>query len=114
MTSAYNSVRTIGAVAAMLVLLSFGCTSVYLHDTTAAHYAKTKPEDVEVLADKPERPYEELGTMSASYFHLSQGSRDKKLRRQAASLGANALIITSDDWGVSPYRIADAVAIRYK
>ncbi len=86
--------------------------------TAKGFHAPTNPNDIEILMTRPDRQYEELGTIDASNFRRSATAQmQNALRAKAAPLGANAVIITSQGMFNSNsgiYQWADAVAIAWK
>jgi type IV pilus biogenesis protein CpaD/CtpE len=105
-------------VAVVAALLS-GCAVVDITKTSKGFYDKTDANEIEILKTRPERSYEELGTVTASGFALTESAKmHNAIRTKAAALGANAVILTEegvipDGWG-SARRWATGVAIRYK
>jgi hypothetical protein len=67
---------------------------------------------------RPDKAYEELGTINATGFLPSETAKmHNALRAKAAPLGANAVVVTgsgmvNDGWGVKQYVMG--VAIRWK
>jgi hypothetical protein len=61
---------------------------------------KASAEQVEVFTDaKPDRPYEEIGTIEVSASELSNsryGDLIQRARRRAAEMGADAIIVIRD------------------
>ena len=105
---------TIVALAAFLV----SCATVDVTKTSKGYYAPTKASDVEIFATRPDKKYEELGIVTVMNFPPSEIAKmHNALREKAAPLGANAVIITSDQvvnngWDIT--RMASGVAVRYK
>ncbi len=78
-----------------------GCASVDVTKTAKGYYAPTNPNDVEILLTRPERPYEELGTINAYNFPPNGTAKmHNALRVKAAPIGADAVIFTGQ--GISP------------
>jgi hypothetical protein len=77
-------------------LLLVGCTyggSVKTGDIT---YAPVPQEHVAILFVPPDRPYKEIGMVSARGAHLAADARVyAKLQKAAADIGADAVIVTS-------------------
>lgn len=113
-------VRTLSAALGFFVLIGFlvGCASVDVTKTGKGFYNPTDPNEVEILLTRPEKSYEELGTMVVQGFRTSQTAEmHNAIRAKAAPLGANAVILTSQGivgtgWGARMW--AQGVAIRYK
>jgi hypothetical protein len=104
---------------ALGVLLLVGCASVDVTKTGKGFYDKTDANEVEILKTRPERSFEELGTVTATGFATSETAKmHNAIRSKSAALGANAVILTEegmlpDGWG-GAHRWANGVAIRYK
>lgn len=54
----------------MLLLTLVGCASVDVTKTAKGFYDPTNPNEVEILKTIPDKPYEELGTITAVNFLL--------------------------------------------
>src|ERR1700729_4065998 len=82
--------------ALMSCLALVGCTyggSVKTGDVT---YAAVPQEHVTILFKAPDRPYKEIGMVSARGAHLASDARVyAKLQKAAADIGADAVIVTS-------------------
>jgi hypothetical protein len=95
-----------------------GCQSVDITKTAKGFHAPTNPNEVEILMTRPDKAYEELGTINATGFLPSETAKmHNALRAKAAPLGANAVVVTgsgmvNDGWGVKQYVMG--VAIRWK
>jgi hypothetical protein len=101
-------------VSLLLLLLLVGCASVDVTKTGKGFYDPTNPNDVDILKTRPDKPYEELGTVTAVKFIATDTAKmHNAIRAKSAPLGATAVIIT--DEGIDrDYRWALGVAIRYK
>jgi hypothetical protein len=101
-------------VSLLLLLLLVGCASVDVTKTGKGFYDPTNPNDVDILKTRPDKPYEELGTVTAVKFIATDTAKmHNAIRAKSAPLGATAVIIT--DEGIDrDYRWAMGVAIRYK
>jgi hypothetical protein len=96
------------------VLLT-GCAVVDVTKTAKGHYDATNPNDVEILVTHPDRPYEELGTVTASQFSPQETAKmHNAIRSKAAPLGANAVILGSSGILPNGHQWATGVAIRWK
>jgi hypothetical protein len=95
-----------------------GCQTVDITKTSKGYHAPTNPNEVEILMTRPDRAYEELGTINATGFQPSETAKmHNDLRSKAAPLGANAVVVTgsgmvNDGWGIKQYVMG--VAIRWK
>ena len=80
------------------------------HESTAAG-------SIDIYTAVPTEKYEELGTISASNFDISDiGKMHNALRDKASTLGANAVIITNQGQvqrGVLLLRWAEGTAIKW-
>jgi hypothetical protein len=104
----------LAALTAQFVLT--GCQSVDITKTAKGFHAATNPNDVEVLMTRPDRAYEELGTINATGFLPTETAKmHNALRAKAAPLGANAVVVTgsgmiNDGWGVKQWVTGVAIA----
>jgi hypothetical protein len=94
-----------------------GCKGpkVYISKTgTGGLLPPKSPDAVEVLKSKPDRPYYEVASMYAARFKIKNVFQiPKDLKKDAAVLGADAVLITSE--GNDGSRAwASAAAIKYK
>jgi hypothetical protein len=100
------------------VMLLAGCASVVapvriVPAEGVPHYPPTDPSSVTVLRSEPPRPFETLGQVVLDPGHtLPVPEMEQKLRQAAASLGANAVFISSDMTTLKGPVFA--YAIRYK
>ena len=104
---------------ATISMLLTGCASIDVTKTSSAFYNPTDPNTVEILKTRPEKPFEELGSVTATGFGSTEEAvMHNGIRAKAAPLGASAVILTSE--GIVPEgygqykRWASGVAIRYK
>jgi CBS-domain-containing membrane protein len=82
-------------VALVAAICFTGCQTVDITKTGKGFHAPTNPNDVEILMTRPDRAYEELGTINATGFLASETAKmHNALRAKAAPLGANAVIVT--------------------
>jgi hypothetical protein len=94
------------------------CAHVDVTKTGKGFYDPTNAADVEILKTKPDRHYEELGTVTVTGFDASESAKmHNAIREKAAALGANAVILTEEGLvpaGFGSYkRWATGVAIRF-
>lgn len=107
-------VLALGLVCWLLV----GCAEVDITKTGKGFYNHTDPNEVEILKTRPDKPYVELGTVTATRFAPSESAKmHNAIRDKSAALGATAVILTEEGivrggWGME--RWATGVAIRYK
>jgi hypothetical protein len=105
-------------LAASLLFLA-GCANVDITKTSSGFYDRTDPNTIEVLKTRPEKSYEELGTITVTEFASSDTAKmHNAIRAKAAALGANAVVLTEEGLvpkGFGNYdRWATGVAIRFK
>jgi hypothetical protein len=92
-----------------------GCQSVDVTKTAKGFNVPTNPNDVEILMTKPDRAYEELGTIDAVKFKTSDTAKMyNAIRAKAAPLGANAVILTGVGIAQNGKQYAIGVAIVWK
>ena len=103
----------------LLGLCITGCAVVDITKTGKGFYSPVNASDIDILKTIPERRYVELGTLTASGFDSDEVAKmHNGIRRKAAQLGADAVILTEE--GLIPggllgtQRWATGVAIRYK
>lgn len=108
-------------IVAFLLLSAFvGCgPSVDITKTAKGFYDSTDPNEIEILKIRPEKSYEELGTVTAVGFAPAEAAKmHNAIRTKAANLGATAVILTNEGMERDPWaglrRWATGVAIRYK
>jgi hypothetical protein len=81
------------------------CSSItewgYKMPTGPKRFAAVPPEQVEILFAVPARPFEQIGIVSALGGAFSSDvAMYKKLRKAAADLGADAVIVTGQSQGL--------------
>lgn len=100
-----------------LVFLA-GCASVDVTKTAKGFYQPTNPNNIEILKTKPNKDFDELGTVTVSGFDSNESAKmHNAIRAKTATLGANAVILTEEGLyreGVGFKRWATGVAIFYK
>ena len=103
-------------IAAILVAASLvGCATVDVTKTAKGFYDKTDPNEVQILKTRPERSYEELGTVTAVKFPPKETAKmHNAIRTKSAALGANAVILTEEGILPNAKKWATGVAIRFK
>lgn len=86
-----------------------------LTKTFKGFYNPTNPNDVDILKTRPSRAFEELGTITAVRFQVSDTAvMHNEIRGKSAALGANAAILTEEGISEGSKKWATGVAIRYK
>lgn len=109
--------RRLFAIAAVGFLLA-GCASVDATKTSKGFHEATDANNIEILKTRPDKPYEELGTITVTGFDANDSAKmHNAIRAKAAPLGASAVILTEEGlirkmFGMD--RWATGVAIRYK
>jgi hypothetical protein len=103
-------------ISALLVAASLvGCAVVDVTKTAKGFHDKTDPNAVEILKTRPERSYEELGTVTASQFNpIETAKMHNAIRSKSAALGANAVILTEEGILPNGRKWATGVAVRFK
>jgi len=103
------TMKTIGYLTlscGLLALAGAGCSTVSTQTLPmlgSPTYAKTLPEKVEILQTPPSRKTVTLGTIHLSIEGTPSKERiEHRLRKAAASLGADAALITADQTHVFP------------
>lgn len=99
----------------LAALLLAGCAVVDVTKTAKGFHEPTNANDIEILVTRPERSYEELGTVTASQFMPQETAKmHNAIRSKAAPLGANAVILASSGILPNGRQWATGVAVRYK
>ena len=94
-------------------LLTQSCTMGYKQSTTNQTYSAVQSERVEILSFPPTRPFKQIGIVSALGY-VSSSETYRKLRKAAADLGADAVIVThSTSVNMLTYPSAEGAAIKY-
>ena len=104
---------------ALIFFALIGCAPIVdVTKTVKGAYNPANPNDVEILMTRPEKPYVELGSVTASGFDLGDTAQmHNAIRARSAPLGADAVILTNQ--GIVPLTFggytqwATGVAIRY-
>lgn len=92
-----------------------GCANVDVTKTGKGTYPATVADNIEILMTRPDRSFEELGTITATQWQVSQTAKmHNALRTKAAPLGADAVILTNTGIDQSGYLWGNGVAIRWK
>ena len=99
----------------LLLLTLVGCASIDVTKTAKGFYDPTDPNEVQILKTIPNRPYEELGTITAVKFGAHDTAKmHNAIRAKSAPLGATAVILTQEGIDKNGKRWAMGVAIRYR
>lgn len=91
-----------------------GSSNTTFRSGSGAIYAPTKSEEVLVFRSKEDvkRPYEVIGEITvagSSGWGENEGDLIKKARKNAAKLGANAIIVGALDKGSTGDRVTSAI-----
>ena len=105
--------QVIVCVGLSLAILA-GCQNVDVVKTGKGFYEPTRPDDIQVLMTRPDKPFEEVGTISTSMWNPDSSAKmHNALRAKCAPLGADAVIIMSSGMDRG-YIWTSGVAICYK
>ena len=107
------------ALLAAMLLFLYGCANVDITKTSTGFHDRTDPNTIEILKTRPDKAYEELGTITVTGFKSSETAKmHNAIRAKAAALGANAVVLTEEGLvpkGFGAYdRWATGVAIFFK
>jgi hypothetical protein len=102
-----------------LILLQ-ACTTGSATRTSGNVYAPTRSESVQILFEKPTRPYEIIGQVgSKANMWASDDSVYRAMQKEAAEIGAHAILVQGTgiehehSWGDS-YQRSKALALRWR
>ena len=109
-------IKTIALLAILAATVCItGCQVVDVTKTAKGFHAPTNPNEVEIFMTRPDRAYEELGTVIARGFASSDTAvMHNAIRAKAAPLGANAVVVTGTGIDVHDKQYAIGVAISWK
>jgi hypothetical protein len=102
------------AILVFFASLSCAVERINVTKTTKAVYSPTDPKAIEILANRPERPFIELASVGVTGVNVNDTAKmHDTLRAKAAPLGADAIVIMSQ--GITGrYIWLTGIAIRYK
>ena len=108
--------KILALLTVLIAIISLtGCQTVDVTKTAKGFHAPTNPNDIEIFMTRPDRPYEELGTVIARGFASSDTAvMHNAIRAKAAPLGANGVILTGVGIDVHNRQYAIGVAIVWK
>jgi hypothetical protein len=90
----------LGLCITLLALLT-ACAGIDRTKTAEVYYEPTSSASVQILKTKPDEAFTELGTITVLGFSSTDTAKmHNAIRSKAASLGANAVILT--DEGLAP------------
>ncbi len=111
----------------LVSLLVSGCVSEGTHILTGPKFPPTQPETVQILIEKPSKEHVVIGLVESRGMGITTEANDLELsmnalKKEAASIGADAIIIQSStqdiagisEYGTSTERRLKGVAIKYK
>jgi hypothetical protein len=97
------------------------CTTGSATRTSGVIYQPTSSAAVQILFEKPERPYEIIGQVGSRGANLaSDDAMFRAMQKEAAEIGANAIYVQGagieqqTPWGNEGYQRARALALRWK
>lgn len=107
--------------AGLAALALSACTTGSATRTSSAIYQPTSAAAVQILFEKPARPYEIIGQVGSRAANLaSDDAIYRAMQKEAAEIGANAIYIQGagieqeTPWGYEGYQRARALALRWK
>lgn len=87
-----NRLRSLMIVA---VIGLAGCSGIETVKLTNQKFPATKAENVQILTTKPDRPYTEIAILKSDKYDSDEEQKLlHKMQKDAAELGADAIIIT--------------------
>lgn len=96
-----------------IALSLFGCVAASVTRTGQITYTAVPVAHVEILSERPNRPYLSIGIVTAKTGSFgSPASAIAKMRTEAARLGADALLVSNIDQAF--YTNTTATAIRWR
>lgn len=108
--------RSLASLALSLaILVAAGCQMVTVTKTGKGYFDPTKADDIEILMTRPDKPYEEVATVSTDRWGAGEDAKmHNALRAKCAPLGADAVVITASGRDYQGYAWTTGVAIRFK
>jgi len=89
--------------AALFVVAGCAPAIVDITKTSKGVEERTDPNEVDILATKPDRRYTELATVAATGFDVGDTAKmHNAIRAKASALGANAVLITNSGINIDP------------
>jgi hypothetical protein len=118
-TKPTHIVLLLTAVASLAGLTA--CTTGQATRTSSTIYQPTSSKSVEILFEKPDRPYTVIGQVgSQGSLIASDDAMYRSMQKEAAELGAHAIIVQGEgvkhehDFWDGSYQRGRALAIRWK
>lgn len=103
---------------ALIMIAIAGCTTGSATRTSSTTYQPTDSSSVEILFEKPDRPYTVIGHVRSDGSDIaSDDAVYRAMQKEAAELGANAIIVNetvSGGFMEMRNKRAGALAIRWK
>lgn len=114
----YSAIRLAVGFAALAVS---ACTTGSATRTSGVIYQPTNAAAVQILFEKPTRPYDIIGQVGSRAARLaSDDAIYRAMQKEAAEIGANAILVQGagidleTPWGYQAYQRARALALRWK
>ncbi len=108
-------------MAGLATLALSACTTGSATRTSGVIYQPTNAAAVQILFEKPSRPYEVIGQVGSRAARLaSDDAVYRAMQKEAAELGANAILVQGagieqeNPWGANSYQRSRALALRWK
>ena len=99
MNNGIPRLMSLGAAIGLLLLTGCNTVSVSSHQYLGGQtYAPTDPDQVEILRVAPTKPHVQLGQVQAepSSENVDKATIEQALKKAAAKMGANAVVIVVD------------------
>ncbi len=107
--------------AGLATLALSACTTGSATRTSGVIYQPTNATAVQILFEKPSRPYEVIGQVGSRAASLaSDDAIYRAMQKEAAEIGANAILVQGagidqeHPWGDYSYQRSRALALRWK
>ncbi len=98
----------------LVAALLSACAVVDVTKTGKGFHNPTDPNNVEILKTRPDRKYEELGTVTATKFQPQETAKmHNAVRAKSAALGADAVILTEEGILNNGTKWATGVAVKF-
>lgn len=108
-------------MAGLAALALSACTTGSATRTSGVIYQPTSSAAVQILFEKPSRPYEVIGQVGSRAARLaSDDAIFRAMQKEASEIGANAILIQGagieqeNPWGANSYQRSRALALRWK
>ena len=109
-----NKIITLLAAISAIICIT-GCQTVDVTKTAKGFHSPTNPNELEIFMTRPERSYEELGTVIARGFAPHDTAKmHNAIRAKSAPLGASGVVVTGVGIDANGHQYAIGVAIAWK